>query len=77
MQRCKIFPHIYLFKKHIIGKRVCNSPKNIIKNIENKIIIIDKLSFESKNKCYYCDSSYNREDNLKRHIIYNCKKKKY
>ena len=50
-------------------------PKNIIKNIDNKILELDKLSFESSDTCYYCNKEYSRKDNLKRHVNYNCKKR--
>jgi hypothetical protein len=73
----KSFTQNYLLVRHNNGKKPCNIPKNIIKNIDNKILELDKLSFESSDTCYYCNKEYNRKDNLKRHVNYNCKKRNF
>jgi len=73
----KIFTQNYLLVRHNNSKRPCDMSKNIIKNIDNKILKLDKLSLESHDSCYYCNKKYTRKDNLKRHVNYNCKKRNH
>jgi hypothetical protein len=73
----KIFKYKYLLIRHNNNKILCNSKQSkIIKNIEAKIIRLDKLSLDSIDKCFYCDTNFKRKDSLKRHMEIYCNKRK-
>ena len=59
----KVFKYNYLLIKHENNKNLCNKPEKInkyfntkITDIDNKINEYDKLSIDSKKKCYYCNN---------------------
>jgi hypothetical protein len=75
----KIFKHKYLLIRHINNKTICNTPQKInnyynkqINILEKKIEILDKLSFDDKIKCCYCNNIFHNKNNLKRHIQSQC-----
>ena len=77
------FKYNYLLIRHENNKKSCNKPHKIIKHLNDKIIDVDKkileldkLSFESKDKCFYCDTKFSTKNNLNRHITLYCNDKK-
>ena len=79
----KSFTREYLLTRHINKIKSCNNIDKIILNLNENIETInkklnynDELSFESKNKCIYCNNLFYNKSNLKRHILFTCDQRK-
>jgi len=79
----KSFTREYLLTRHINKIKSCDIIDKVVNNLDENIERInvkiknnDDLSFETKNKCIYCNNSFHNKSNLKRHILFTCDQRK-
>jgi hypothetical protein len=75
----QVFKYKCHLERHLSSKTSCDKPEKIIKNItikineiDNEINTKDNLSIESKTKCSYCETIFNKKYNMTRHIQTSC-----